>query len=221
MTFPKRHELVHGQSPCKPIHDAHIHQMGEFYQKLLALDSDANASMELFGFKGKLWPSEAMTLYEMARFAKGEILELGCFLGASTIIMAKATQQHITTIDLSTSAVETARKNFKAQGVADQITVICADGAAGIRGLDKKFSFAFIDHDHSYEAVYSACMELPRVMEAGSHCYFHDFQDERNFVEDPKHKMGVYQGVKDALEDKLEFVGYSGCGAIFKLQCVE
>ncbi len=215
MVFPQERELIHGYSPYMPVYS--LANMGEFYDKILALEESANVSMELFKFKGKLWKNEALSLYEMARFAGGDILELGCFLGASTIIMAKATSYKITTIDLSTEATATAKINFQTHGVADRIEVICDDGARGIRKLDKKFNFAFIDHDHSYEAVHSACLELPRVMVSGSYCYFHDFQDERNFANDPRHKMGVYQAVKDTLSDKFQFVGYSGCGAIFKV----
>lgn len=217
MKFPTPDELVRGYSPYQPTHA--LQHMGPFFEDLLKLPEAANVSAMLFDFKGKCWRNDALKLYEMAHFAQGDILELGCFFGASTIVMAKATDRSITTIDLSPDAIKVARANFLRHHVDGNIITVCDDGANGIRELKgRQFHFAFVDHDHTYEAVHSACLELPSVMAPGAYVFFHDFQDERNFVDDPRHKMGVYAAVRETLADKWHFAGYSGYGALFRVQ---
>ena len=42
------------------------------------------------GIEGWLWREDALKLYEMAYFARGNILELGCYHGLSTALLALA-----------------------------------------------------------------------------------------------------------------------------------
>jgi SAM-dependent methyltransferase len=145
-------------------------------------------------------------------FAKGPVLELGCLQGASTIVLYRA-NRNVTTIDISMEAIEAARANFKRHNVKP--TIIHADAAAGIKQLakeGKKFAFVFVDHDHGYDSVYRACVELPSVLQEGAYLFFHDFQDLRN----ESGIFGVYKAVKDTLADKLDFIGLSGNGAVFR-----
>lgn len=153
-----------------------------------------------------------MTLCELAYFCGGPVLELGTFQGASTVAMCKANSD-VTTIDISPVAIDVARNNFLRLGVNPRI--IQADAAEGMKLLvseERKFTFLFMDHDHAYDAVYRACVEIPRLMIPNSLLFFHDFQDSRNETG----AFGVYLAVKNVLEDKLDFVGLSGNGVIFR-----
>jgi len=74
----------------------------------------------------------------------------------------------------------------------------------------------FVDHSHSYEAVYGVCRELGTVLSKGGFCFFHDFNDARNRDTEDK-DYGVYQAVVGGLNpEEFEFCGVYGCAALYR-----
>lgn len=209
MILPEFKYLLHTASHYLPVH---LHDQD--LSKYDVLPGDYDYSRKLFGVKGKIWREEAMTLHSLARFSPGPVLELGCFHGASTVILSRANSD-VTTVDLSEHAIGVAKQTFLNHKVNPR--VIQADAAAGIKQLaaeKKKFSFVFVDHDHAYNSVNDACWELPKVLDEQAFIYFHDLQDIRNGTGE----YGVYRAVREMqsrYHSTMDFFGLSGNGAIF------
>ena len=68
------------------------------------------------GVDGYLWKPEAMTLYEIAYFTRGDVLELGTFRGLSTSIIAHALHDPgsgtLITCDLDPASTAASRANI-------------------------------------------------------------------------------------------------------------
>ncbi len=174
--------------------------------------------------QGWLRREDALKLYEIAHFVKGDILELGSFHGLSTSILSRANRtsphpKRIESVDLSPHAVRRARWNLWRQGLKAGVSLFVGDALAEVQRRAERgarFGMVFVDHSHAYGPVYQVCRELPRVVEAGGFCLFHDFNDPRNYdLADVDH--GVHQAVVDGLADAhFEFYGIYGCLALYR-----
>ncbi|WP_198000236.1 class I SAM-dependent methyltransferase [Gimesia alba] len=177
-------------------------------------------------FPGWLRRADALKLYEMAYFVQGDILEVGSYHGLSTTILAEAARQspwskHIYSIDMSPKCVKKAKYHLRKKKLDRGVTNICNEGTAAVKALKaegKQFEFAFIDHSHEYDPVFSVCRELDSLVVPGGFCLFHDFNDQRN--SDPEaHDYGVYQAVTEGLDpDKFEFYGLYGCTGLYRMK---
>lgn len=174
---------------------------------------------------GWLRREDALKLYEMAYFVRGDILELGSYHGLSPTILSEANQHSlyrkcIYSVDLSPECVKQTEHNLRSKGLSQGATTICAEATSAMKSLGaegKKFAFAFIDHSHAYEPVYAVCRELDKVMLKGGFCLFHDFNDPRN-REANNQEYGVYQAVTEALDAAtFEFYGIYGCTALYRV----
>ncbi|QDU10390.1 class I SAM-dependent methyltransferase [Gimesia aquarii] len=174
---------------------------------------------------GWLHRADALKLYELAYFVRGDILELGSYRGLSTTILAEAAQhspspKHIYSVDMSLKCVKRTRSNLRRKGLQQGVTTICDEGTNAVRNFKaegRQFEFAFIDHSHAYDPVYSVCRELDTVMQPGGFCLFHDFNDPRNRESDNR-DYGVYQAVTEGLDPaKFEFYGIYGCTALYRV----
>lgn len=93
-------------------------------------------------------PETARFLSVMCRSAKPKkILEVGCAIGYSAILMAKATDEdcEIVTLECSEEMVSIARENIKRAGYAEKITVIEADA---------KDYLSYIDDDEVFDIIF-------------------------------------------------------------------
>ncbi len=176
------------------------------------------------GIEGWLLPADALKLYELARFAGGDMLELGSYRGLSTSLLAKAVvnsgrRDAIYSVDLSPEAIVGSRATLKGRPGADQVSFLETDGDSAINRFAKarkRFGFAFVDHSHRYEHVQSACVLIPQVLKPGAFVLFHDYNDPRNPAADAE-EYGVYQGVRDGLDkDRFAFWGVYGCTGLFR-----
>ncbi len=94
-------------------------------------------------FFGKVIPGwlrreDALKLYELAYFTKGDILELGPYNGLSTSILAKAVRnsgqpKQICSVDLDSSYVKATMRNLRSMGLHKDVTVICDDAATAVK----------------------------------------------------------------------------------------
>jgi hypothetical protein len=175
------------------------------------------------GIEGFLHKAEALKLYEMGYYAKGDILELGTHKGLSTSILAHALHDrgsgHLVTYDIDPATNTVAQNNLAGLPGAERVNFNVADAKIGMDDLIKKkrmFDFIFVDHWHGYDATYDAAARVPRLLSIGGYAMFHDFFDPSN--RDPAHVYGVYPAVVDAFGKNQDFIfsGAVGGAAIFQ-----
>jgi len=191
---------------------------------------------ELFNLRGKICPQDGCKLYEMAYYAKGDILETGTFFGLSSLVLATATKDSfnanlknhrgessqkkkmIHTIEKAASASKTAEGNFKKHKVSGFIRPFVGDGTEVMKRFvqeKRKFGFAFIDHNHSYQPTKEACELLPELLIKNSFVLFHDFTHLGNKQPDNR-RCKVWQAVMENLDkERFEFYGIYGVAALY------
>mgnify|MGYP004630598223 CR=1 FL=1 len=76
-----------------------------------------------------------------------KVLEVGCAIGYSAILMAKNLPQnaHVTTIERDEKMAELARQNFKRAGMEDKIDILEADAEVLLEAMDEKYDMIFMD----------------------------------------------------------------------------
>ena len=73
------------------------------------------------------------------------ILEVGCAVGFSAILMCENSNARITTIENYEKRIEPARANFEAAGVSDRVHLIFGDAQDVLPELDGPYDFIFMD----------------------------------------------------------------------------
>ncbi len=176
------------------------------------------------GVPGWLMHADALKLYEMAWFSAGDILELGCYHGLSTMIMAQAVRDagspaRIYSVDLDPGCLAATLRTLRTHKLADRATLYCADAASAVNDFTaqpKRFGFAFVDHSHRYEHVLSVCQALPGALLPGAFVLFHDYNNPYNRDESNTNYQ-VYQAVHDGLDgERFNFCGVYGCTVLFR-----
>jgi len=180
------------------------------------------------GIPGWLVRADAMKLYELAYFCGGDILEFGTNRGLSTFILAKAVAASggttkVVTMELSPDFVKQAESNLAGRSLASLIEFRVGDANTTCDALiaeGRTFSFAFVDHSHSYELVKSACEQIEQLLTVGSFVLFHDFNSPLNTlregVGESAEEYGVYAGVQKGLGQNFEFYGIYGCCGLYR-----
>lgn len=173
---------------------------------------------------GWLRRDDALKLYELAYFARGDVLELGTYHGLSAAILARAARnspipKRVETIDLNPARTKAASRNLRSLGLLAQVTARSAEAVLAVRehaANRRQFAFVFVDHSHAYAPVYEVCRALDLIVAPGGFCLFHDFNDSRN--RDPKNEdYSVFQAVGDGLDKRrFEFYGIYGCSGLYR-----
>ena len=173
---------------------------------------------------GWLHREDALKLYELSYFARGDVLELGSFKGLSAAILARAARnspvaKHIETIELKEKRAKAVRRNLASLGLLDLVTARSGDATVAVKELaanGRQFDFVFIDHSHAYAPVFDVCQVLGQVVAPGGFCLFHDFNDSRN--RDPNdEEYAVFQAVDEGLDkQRFEFYGIYGCSGLYR-----
>lgn len=73
------------------------------------------------------------------------ILEVGCAIGFSAILMCENSDAHITTIENYEKRIGPARENFRAAGVSDRVDLIFGDAQDVLKTLAGPYDFIFMD----------------------------------------------------------------------------
>lgn len=97
-------------------------------------------------------------------------LEVGCFTGYSSLVMAMALPEDgcVTTCDVSKEWTDIARRHWQSAGVSDKITLKLGPAVDSLRqllaeGFAESFDIAFIDADKdNYPNYYDLCFDLVR-----------------------------------------------------------
>jgi predicted O-methyltransferase YrrM len=169
--------------------------------------------------------ADALTLYELGYGCEGDILELGCFHGLSTSILAEAlaarglARRRLLSIDNEAYAVAMTRGTIDNAGLGDWVELAQTDATSACKKLlhaARHFGLVFVDHSHSYAAMLPVCRMLAGLLAPGGYVLFHDYNDGRNA--DPNNAdYEVVRAVADGLEpNAVEFVGIFGCSALFR-----
>jgi predicted O-methyltransferase YrrM len=167
---------------------------------------------------GFLRPADALTLYELAYFAPGEILELGSAWGLSTSILCRAAAsagrgRKIWSIEKIPEFQRATRQTVDSLGLDGHYRSIPEDADQAFRQLlshRNRFGLIFVDHDHRYPAMRRICAALGRLLVPGGFALFHDFNDKRN-ISGPD-DYGIYRAVCEVLDEgEMSFLGVIGC----------
>ncbi len=167
-------------------------------------DAPVDGALIDLGLRGFLRPQEALKLYELAYHLRGDTIELGTAWGLSTTILARAKRdagraEHVLSIELNPEHADEARRVLAEQGVSAWAQVLIGEAhevASRLARKSRRFSFAFVDHDHRLEPTRHACRDLVDLLVPSGLALFHDCNDERHRTED----YGVLPGVREALD---------------------
>ena len=209
--------------PYRPTFHFQGSYLSDFHRSLTTCPAAQGFLIDL-GIPGWLRREDALKLYEMAYFARGDILELGTHRGLSTVILAQAladakSRHQIFTTDISAPYVDEARNHLRKRSLAGHVSTEVQEAVAFCRGFlekNKKFAFAFIDHSHAYRDMLAICPLLPSLIAPGGFCLFHDFNDARNNdLSDSDY--GVSRAIFESLnQSSFQFYGVYGCTGLYR-----
>ena len=132
---------------------------------------------------GQYRRGEAAFLYELAR-RKGQIVEIGCYMGRSTAILLQAAAvwgAEVTTIDpfvklpndVPEASPQIWRRNLKQQGLTPG-TLIVERSHQAVLEWKGEIALLFIDGDHGYEGVRADLEDWTRHVQVGGVVALHD-----------------------------------------------
>jgi len=219
--LPERRQL--GQS--FPSH-THIYEyVGDF------IDADHRAISKLpetggliqIATPGFLRPADAMALYEIAYFSRGEILELVSQSALSTVFLCQAAVNAkrgviVRTADESPGHGALRRTTLEQLGIAG---IHCHDAATPLEavrrlaGDRRQFGTVFLDFAQAFGPVSAVCRFLPEILIPGALVLVHDLNDERN-ARSPD-EYGIYDAVTGLLASgAIQFLGLVGCCGVLR-----
>jgi len=149
--------------------------LNEYHESLLHLPIE-NGIIKT-GIEGWLQPIEAHYLYECA-YNSNNILELGCYHGLSTTIMAQAiydagNKGTMTTLDVFNDNINETMKNVKTHTPEVNVNYEVEDAINFVIADNKKYDMIFIDANHTYEWMKILTQKLSKISEGK--IIFHDF----------------------------------------------
>lgn len=90
--------------------------------------------------------TQTLLRFLMAAHKPKDILEVGCAVGFSTLLMAEyAPDSRIVTIEKYEKRIPVAKENFRRARLEDRITLIEGDAADILAGMEGSFDFIFMD----------------------------------------------------------------------------
>lgn len=107
-------------------------------------------------------PETAQYLKMMTKLIRPQrILEVGCAIGYSAVLMAEASEASITTIECDEEMVDIARTNIEKAGLRDRIYVIHKDAREYFEMLSGEYDMIFLDGPKAhYIYMLNDCIRL-------------------------------------------------------------
>jgi len=174
--------------------------------------------------EGWLHAADALKIYEITYFSRGDILNLGTFKGLSASVIVQAIKDSnnyykCDSVDINAKTTKIAKKNIKNKIEEDKIDFFvndCSFFMDTMMILNRKYYFIFIDAGHGYKNTFSVAVRCSKLLIPGGFVLFHDYVDQRNF--DKKSYYGVFQAANDSLliDKNFIFCGVFGCSALFR-----
>jgi catechol O-methyltransferase len=126
---------------------------------------DVLRTLDRFSMKERwlmsIGPEKGPLVSEMADRlpAKARILELGAYCGYSSIMISRAfgPQARVTSIEVSSDSVESARANVEVAGLSDRIEFLHGPSGRVIPTLEGRFDLVFLDH---WKDLYKGDLQL-------------------------------------------------------------
>jgi predicted O-methyltransferase YrrM len=178
------------------------------------------------GIEGWLLPADALKLYELAYYARGDVLELGTYRGLSANVIRRAIlasgrpRRKLVSVDLDPGSTAAGHASVAGEKGARRLRFLntsADDALETFAKTGRKFGFCFVDHSHTYAHVRSACERLADVLSPRSFCLFHDYNDPRN-ADPHDNDYGVFQAANEILPGRFEAWGIYGCTGLFRLK---
>jgi predicted O-methyltransferase YrrM len=170
---------------------------------------------------GWLRPEDILKLYELAYFAPGPVLEIGCYHGKSTVVIARAladrgTRVPFFSVDVDPAALRATSQAAAEHGVGDRIVLVRGSSRACFRAMPTLHpALVFIDGDHSREGVRRDLDVLRTAVPDGAVLLFHDYADPRN-ADPAAPELGVVDAVDESwVARDCDFGGVFGCCGVF------
>ena len=105
--------------------------------------------------------TQSLLRFLMAAHQPKQILEVGCAVGFSALLMSEYAPQdcHITTIEKYEKRIPQARENFRLAGKEERITLLEGDATEILKELEGSYDFIFMDaakaqYIHFFPEVY-------------------------------------------------------------------
>ena len=107
-------------------------------------------------------PETAQFLKTVVRMVNPErILEVGCAIGYSAILMASESNAMITTLEYNAEMAEKARENVEKAGMSDRIHIIEQDAREYVQNLSGEYDMIFLDGPKAhYIYMLNDCIRL-------------------------------------------------------------
>jgi hypothetical protein len=218
-------QIGHVIPPYKKTHDfeSSFINKNHFSYSQIELNSDKTTIKDPSGISGFLRREDALKIYELSYFSKGDIINFGTLFGLSAAIMSEAVydsnkNNKILSVDKWGGVSKKAKYNLRAIYGNQNVDFVVKDGMEFLDNIireKRKFGFIFVDHSHQYEDVFPLCKKINDVMSKDSFCLFHDYNDRRNF--DDEEKYGVHKAIEDGLSKNMfDFYGIFGACGLFK-----
>lgn len=130
----------------------------------------------------RLDPAECKYIARVARLSQVGILEVGRYLGGSTVVLAYATQNNynspVVSVDIGPLDDDTLREVLVGCEFDMDLIDLRIDDSHNCDYGDQMFDFAFIDGDHTYEGVLADLQNCWDNLTAGAHIICHDIHDD-------------------------------------------
>lgn len=152
---------------------------------------------------------EARLLWEVARAGAGDTLEIGRLYGGSTVLLAAATGRRVVSIDCAPRDDEALKKALDYL-IASEVTLIVGSSTK-LPAEGFHFGGAFIDGDHSYDAVKADFNYWFGTLDPGAWIAFHDMLPPDAETED-----GTSRFFRVLIHDeRVKLVAHVGSLAVF------
>lgn len=151
-------------------------------------------------------PETAQLLKTLVRMIEPKrILEVGCAIGYSSILMASESNASITTLECDENMVNIARENIKKAGCEGRIHVICKDAREYFETLSGEYDMIFLDGPKAhYIYMLNDCIRLLKpggILVADNVLYKGMTADEEHVV---KRKITIVKRLKHFIAAQMQ-----------------
>lgn len=141
----------------------------------------------------------------------GDALEVGSLCGLSALLILSVLQSGKTLLCIEQNPVEILSENLIKYGYGENAAIINEDFKTAAIRNDAKFSFVFIDHDHTYENNVAAFNKFWPLLSPGGIFAFHDYGH-------PQYEQGT-KAIDDLKKEyQFEIESLIRAGGVFAFQ---